>query len=238
MSLILNYNHARLVGTVSKIEKGRVIISAKRLSEKEDNIIVCFPDKETFPPCDLGDRVVVEGKLRSHRVRVKGNPNKLEIFVAAELFEKTNLTEDENTADITGYVNKTPDLRTTPLGKTITDISVVCQQRVLSNGKLIQDVIPCIAWNNVAEYICSTAKKNFFIKIFGRIEERKYIKDDVEHTVHELSAIASTISIPDNLRDVFDENIFDENLAYESSEQICVDENSKGTEKSPDESQI
>ena len=83
MSLILNYNHARLVGTVSRVERQRITVSCKRLSEKEDNVVVCLPGRAEIVGYEVGDRVVVEGRLRSRRVRTKENPNKLEIFVEA-----------------------------------------------------------------------------------------------------------------------------------------------------------
>lgn len=195
--LVLNHNEASIIGTVVERDETHLIVSTKRLSEKEDKIMACLPYRNPISGYFVGDRVHIFGSLRSYRERGSGTTDSLHLFIEIKHIEMAKEgAEDENLINITGYTNTIPKLRTTPLGKKIADINISCQYKVLTNGRLIQDTIPCIAWNNVAENICSSVKKNEFLKLFGRLEERTYVKDDVTYSVNELSIIAGTQGMP------------------------------------------
>lgn len=163
------------------------IISAKRLSGKEDCIPVVFPEhlmtKEEF---DVESEISIRGQFRSYNRNVSGrNQLKLYIYVN-EICDKGGTDEKVNEIALAGFICKKPHYRVTPLGKEITDIMLAVDR---SGGK--NDYIPCICWWTNAKQTAELEVGDK-ITIRGRIQSREYIKrvngQEETRTAYEVSA--------------------------------------------------
>ena len=157
-----------------------------RLSGNADiiNIVISRKLLDTTEIGD-GDFVEVEGELRSYNNK-SGEGRKLVISVFAKKLAVTN-GEDENCVILQGAICKEPTLRRTPMGRQICDMMLAVNRRY---GK--SDYLPCIAWGQTAfeaSELCVGDK----VHIEGRIQSRKYIKNEngesSERTAYEVSTV-------------------------------------------------
>ena len=130
-------------------------------------------------------RLAITGELRSFNNR-SGQGNRLVITVFAREMWFTDV-EDQNSVHLRGALCKPPNLRRTPMGREICDLMLAVNRRY---GR--SDYLPCIAWGQLAQeaaelYVGDT------IRLEGRIQSRKYIKNEdgvpVEHTAFEVSIV-------------------------------------------------
>ena len=128
--------------------------------------------------------VEVKGQFRSRDVDNNGKL-KVELYVYAQEISKIKNIKYHNDIFITGFICKKPVMRNTPSGKQIADVLIACNY-----NKDKTAYIPCIAWG---KYARKAGKYNVGteIKIYGRLQSRKYIKEingiKEERTAYELS---------------------------------------------------
>lgn len=89
-----------------------------------------------------------------------------------------------NQINITGRLAAQPELKTTPNGKSVLSFTLaVNRPRV----KDTTDWIPCVAWNQSAEYLSKYAGKGSRIGVSGTLTSRSYEdKEGNKRTVYEV----------------------------------------------------
>ena len=87
----------------------------------------------------------------------------------------------QNHIVLDGIIVKSPSLRFTPIGRTISDFVLAVKRPYCGT-----DYIPCIAWGNTAYNIqkCAIGTQ---AKLHGRIQSRIYAKDGQSKTAYEVS---------------------------------------------------
>ena len=158
-----------------------------RLSGAVDTInIIAEKQLLQMTEIDDGDCVEIIGELRSYNNK-SGSGSRLVITVLAKSIQITD-GEDMNSVTLCGVLCKKPNLRRTPMGRQICDMMIAVNRKY---GR--SDYLPCIAWGQTAQ---NTAELNVGdrVKVEGRIQSRKYIKNDngipVERTAFEVSAVS------------------------------------------------
>ena len=125
-----------------------------------------------FVPKDMvGKRVSLKGEFLSTNTYDR----KLKLCVyPTEVSEST--AADMNRIHLEGFLCKSPNYRITPAGRHITDLLVA-----VHHGKE-SSYLPCIYWGDA-----SGLKIGNMVSIDGRIQSREYLKDNIVHTVYEVS---------------------------------------------------
>ena len=165
-------------------------LEVERLSGNVDtlNILVKEDLLRETEVC-TGDKVYVSGEVRSYNNR-SGVGNKLVISVLARDIFITDC-EDENRVTVFGTVCKVPNFRRTPMGRQICDLMVAVNRHY---GR--SDYLPCIVWGSLAER-AALLETGDEIEITGRLQSRKYIKNQdgaaIEKTAYEISAVSMNI---------------------------------------------
>lgn len=144
-------------------------LSIKRDSGKEDLIRVMFDstkfDKDTLYKLVIGAHIGLVGRVvaycDNHKARIRA--------LATDFSDLSDLPEYVNDVYFEGYVARNPNLRETPLGKTILDLMVSTKY-----GNHIS-YVPVIVWNTVAEKLKRT-RYNDFALVTGRFQSRDYEK--------------------------------------------------------------
>ncbi len=188
-------NEARLVGFInSNLEYShavlgesfyKVSVRSERLSENEDEITVTVSERLIGDmDLDIGVRVEITGQFRSYN-NYSGEGSRLILTLFAK---EIHLTDDDcdNEIYLNGYICKPAIFRTTPFGREIADILLAVNR---AYGK--SDYIPCIAWGRNAKF-SESLPVGSNIRVWGRMQSRKYQKklDDettVEKTAYEVS---------------------------------------------------
>lgn len=172
-------------------------LSVERISGTCDVIPIVCSEKLTFDtPIEVGDEVVVLGKLHSRTIEIENadgaQRRKTVIFChATDLIKDVDTeikAEETNVVELTGYICRPVRLRTTSkTGRQIADI-VIAVKRPYYRKK---DYIPCIAWGRNAA-LAGNREVGDVVKILGRIQSReKYKKDSV------LPIILNEVSVTD-----------------------------------------
>ncbi len=188
-------NNIRIVGTInSYLEFSHEVFGEKfyefyievpRLSETRDLLPVIISERIIDDiDMSIGNYVVIDGQFRSYnRYEDTNNRLLLRVFVrdiiVPEEDELEELLRHPNEIFLNGYLCKDTKYRTTPFGREITDMLIAVNR---SYNK--SDYIPCIAWGRNARY-CEKLEVGDHVKIWGRIQSRKYqkkVEDDVYET--------------------------------------------------------
>lgn len=190
-------NEARLVGYVSdNLEYShevhgesfyKVCVSSLRISENKDEIIVTVSERLIQDmDLDIGTKVEIKGQFRSYN-NYSGEGNRLILTLFAR---EIRISDDEcdNEIFLNGYICKPAIFRTTPFGREIADILLAVNR---AYGK--SDYIPCIAWGRNAKF-AENLPVGTNIKIWGRMQSRKYQKKLDEEAVVEKTAYEVSIS--------------------------------------------
>lgn len=171
-------NHVEIIGQITNdftkeevITIGKEVLYKNFISIQRDSgvcdeipIIVNYNTSYT-----KGNRVHIYGTFRSFNYH--GNDkNKLLLYVFVDEMTSTDVTKDVNMVKLDGFLCKKPNLRKTPLGKTICDVNIA----VNTNSKH-SDYIPCIFWGDKAKNV-SDKDVGENISITGRIQSRVYRK--------------------------------------------------------------
>lgn len=182
-------NYIRVVGTISSsMEFSHEVFGEKfyefymdvpRLSETTDLLPVIISERLLNGiNMDIGKYILVDGQFRSYN-RYEDSSNKLllRIFVrdiqVPDDEKVEELKKRPNEVFLNGYLCKAANYRTTPFGREITDMLVAVNR---SYNK--SDYIPCIAWGRNARY-CENLEIGDHVKLWGRIQSRKYQKKHI-----------------------------------------------------------
>lgn len=80
-----------------------------------------------------------------------------------------------NNLCLTGRITKEPELKTTQSGNKYLMFTLAVDRGFKDNdGNYITDFIPCVAWNNQAEFISKYVQKGNMLEITGTIQSRTY----------------------------------------------------------------
>ncbi len=186
-------NRILLCGTVdgtpvlSHISRGvRYYVCAvrtRRLSGAEDRLNVIFHQSLLSRVPEDGQRVSIEGELRSFRSRAAAGPRLLIHVYARELLPPES--EDRNEVQLSGSLCREPSWRRTPMGREICDLMLSVPRRC---GRY--DHIPAIAWGRSAAEAAAW-EKNHPVLLTGRFQSRSYLKvtenGSEERTAYEVS---------------------------------------------------
>ncbi|HOK49768.1 MAG TPA: single-stranded DNA-binding protein [Sedimentibacter sp.] len=169
-------------------------IEVPRLSDTKDILPVIISERIINDiNMDIGNHIVLEGQFRSYN-RYENASNKLllrifvrDIYVPDEN-ELEELKRHPNEVYLNGYLCKETKFRTTPFGREITDMLIAVNR---SYNK--SDYIPCIAWGRNARY-CEKLEVGDHIKIWGRIQSRKYQKKTENDTYETRTAYEVSVT--------------------------------------------
>ena len=76
-----------------------------------------------------------------------------------------------NNVSLVGRITKDPELRYTANGSPVTSFTIAVDR---AYAKDTTDFIPCVAWNQQAEFIGRYVKKGNLLGIIGNIQSRSY----------------------------------------------------------------
>lgn len=197
-------NYIKIVGKIhSELEFSHEVFGEKfyeffievpRLSDTKDILPVIISERIINDiNMDIGNHTVLEGQFRSYN-RYENASNKLllrifvrDIYVPDEN-ELEELKRHPNEVYLNGYLCKETKFRTTPFGREITDMLIAVNR---SYNK--SDYIPCIAWGRNARY-CEKLEVGDHIKIWGRIQSRKYQKKTENDTYETRTAYEVSVT--------------------------------------------
>lgn len=201
MDMICDNNFTRLCGSMcgkpvyshsSRSQQFYIFpLEVERLSGNRDviNVVVRQEQLAALSPEGSG-KLWVEGQLRTFNNR-HGQGAKLVITVLAKELGFCD-GEDENLVQLSGTLCKTPNLRTTPMGRDICDLMLAVNRHY---GR--SDYLPCICWGLKAREAAGWTVGTH-LALQGRIQSRRYIKlteeGPVEKTAFEVSV---TDAVPD-----------------------------------------
>lgn len=167
-------------------------VYTQRLSGYADKL-PCIVPEVNLPYIYEGQTVGICGEVRTRNVEADGKSH-LEIYV----FVKETGTcgeEDTNYVELRGFIRRKPNLRETPLGRTICDVflkvSRVDEETEVSYTQF--DYIPCIFWGRQALRVAEM-EVGKEISITGRLQSREYVKQNLfgeceTKTAYELSVV-------------------------------------------------
>src|SRR5699024_4390893 len=136
-------------------------------------------------------RAAIKGQFRSFNQYGDSGKRKLVLNIFAleiEVLDDSDEREDENEICLDGYICKPPVYRETPFGRVISGLLIAVNG---SDGK--SDYIPCIAWGRNARYASGFAV-GARVKVWGRIQSRKYQKQITEKEHETRTAYEVSIS--------------------------------------------
>lgn len=166
-------------------------VKSLRLSGTEDviNVMVSRSLLDHFTIC-VGDRVTVEGEVRSYNNR-SGIGSRLVLTLYARQIGPDLVGVDENRLTLAGSLCRKPVYRRTPLGREIADLILAVNRRY---GRA--DYLPCIAWGSLAQQ-CAELDTGGCIRLEGRFQSRGYIKvisgGEVQKTAYEVSIMTMQV---------------------------------------------
>ena len=88
-----------------------------------------------------------------------------------------------NKAILMGNLTKDPELRYTPQGTPVVNITIAVNRKYKSGEETKKDVafIPVVLWNKTAEIVNQYCKKGSPLMVEGRIQTRSWEKDGQRH---------------------------------------------------------
>lgn len=167
-------------------------VEVPRLSDTYDYIPVMF--SERLLPVEIleeGKVITIEGQFRSYNNYSSDSNHKLMLLVFARdivIIDSMEEVKMPNSIYLNGFICKKPIYRTTPFGREIADI-LLAVNRAYNKS----DYIPCIAWGRNARF-ASHLKVGDNIKVWGRVQSRKYQKKISDDNIEERTAYEISIS--------------------------------------------
>ena len=84
-----------------------------------------------------------------------------------------------NQVTLVGRLTKDPDLRLTPDGKYVTNVTLAVNRQYRNQqGEIETDFVQCTLWQKTAENTATYCQKGSLIGITGRIQTRNYSSSD------------------------------------------------------------
>ena len=162
-------------------------VETRRLSGTADTINVIARQSllESAEIMEAG-KIRVTGELRSfNNKRSEGAKLVITVFAKALALEDG---EDINAVELSGTLCKEPNLRVTPMGRSICDLMLAVNRRC---GR--SDYLPCICWGSRAREAADMHTGDH-LSLTGRIQSRPYIKlidgEPVEKVAYEVSTVS------------------------------------------------
>lgn len=121
----------------------------------------------------LETKLLITGRIRTRNLRVEES-SRLQISVRAQEIKEQEYEGDNNGVVMTAFVCKVGELRTTPRGIRITDMTLACWRE---DGSGVSDYIPAITWNGTAVRASENLKVGDCIELRGRLQSREYTKE-------------------------------------------------------------
>lgn len=167
----------------------KAFIGSPRLSDESDVLPITISER-LLEGIELNkeDELTIQGQLRSYNMKVDGQ-NKLILVIFSrdlKISIDEKMSKNPNQIFLDGYICKNPMYRTTPFGREITDLLIAVNRPYNKS-----DYIPCIAWGRNARF-SQNLEVGQRIKLWGRIQSRKYQKkfsdgEVVNKTAYEVS---------------------------------------------------
>jgi len=159
-------------------------LSIRRLSGNLDVINIVVREQQLAAlEIEEAEKLCVTGELRTFNNR-RGSGAKLVITVFAKELSFCD-EEDSNIVLLSGTLCKTPNLRSTPMGRDICDLMLAVNRHY---GR--SDYLPCICWGIRAQEAAAWGVGTS-LRLKGRIQSRNYIKlteeGPLEKTAFEVS---------------------------------------------------
>ena len=162
-------------------------LAVQRLSGAEDrlNVVASAQQLEELKPAE-GESLTVNGEVRTFNNR-SGSGRRLIVSVFARSLSREE-GEEENRLELAGVLCKPPNIRTTPMGRTICDMILAVNRKY---GRA--DYLPCIAWGSLAHQ-CGDMEVGEPLHVLGRLQSRVYTKNlgdcTEERTAFEVSVMS------------------------------------------------
>src|SRR3712207_912150 len=164
-------------------------ISVNRLSDVKDILPVTISER-LLTEIDIkeGAELIIEGQLRSYNKFIEGSNRLILTVFARDVQPCIEKSKNPNQIFLDGYICKEPIYRTTPFGREIADILLAVNRPYNKS-----DYIPTISWGRNSRF-CRTLKVGDNIKVWGRLQSRKYQKKLGEDEVITKTAYEVSIS--------------------------------------------
>ena len=105
-----------------------------------------------------------------------------------------------NLCAFTGRLTQTPELKTTPGGKSVCSFTLAVERKIKdTDGKPIVDFVDFTAWNHTADFLCKWFDKGVRVAVTGELQTRMYEKDGKKNKIYEVLAI--TVEFADGKRE-------------------------------------
>ncbi|MDD4189390.1 MAG: single-stranded DNA-binding protein [Eubacteriales bacterium] len=166
-------------------------VNVTRLSDSFDKIPVLISERLVEKErLKIGTIIELEGQFRSYNNYTGEDGSRLILIVFVRelrFLEDKSEIKNPNQIYLNGYICKKPVYRTTPFGREITDLLLAVNRPYNKS-----DYIPCIAWGRNARFSENLAVGDN-VKIWGRIQSRKYQKKYSENKV--ITKVAYEVSV-------------------------------------------
>lgn len=84
-----------------------------------------------------------------------------------------------NNVTIAGRLAKDPELKYTPQGKPVTNVTIAVQRSFKNaQGEYDADFVQCVIWGNIAETVANRTGKGKMFGVTGRIQTRNFEGQD------------------------------------------------------------
>ena len=159
-----------------------------RLSGTDDVIPVTCPERLLVcSKLSKGQTINAVGELRTHN-KLENERSRLILTAFVQELLPTESETYPNRIELTGYVCKPPQYRTTPLNREIADLLIA-----VNRGNRKTDYIPCIVWGRNARF-ASMLLVGEFISLTGRLQSREYQKKISETETETKTAYEVSVS--------------------------------------------
>ena len=105
-----------------------------------------------------------------------------------------------NNVNLIARLTHTPELKQTPSGKSVCNISVAVERKFKdADGNAVADFIDCVAWGKQAEFLCKWFDKGVRVGLTGELQTRMYEKDGKKNKIVEV--LVNTVEFADGKRE-------------------------------------
>lgn len=104
-----------------------------------------------------------------------------------------------NQCAFVGRLTTTPELKTTPNGKSVCNFTLAVDRKFSKGDEKIVDFIDCVAWNSQCDFLCKWFDKGVRIAVTGELQTRMYEKDGKKNKIFEV--LVATVEFADGKRE-------------------------------------
>lgn len=217
-----NTSKTKLIGTINSqpkhdhdvknIKMFSFSLATTRLSKTQDVLnIICPENVLKDKNLSTGDRVEINGRIRTMKAPDKNDPEKMHLVieVIAKTIDKVEdpSVEDNDIVTVRGTVCSKKPSRKTPLNRTLAEMMVAVDHFGTSS------YIPTILWGSLAQKVNESVKVGTKVELTGRLQSRKYNKtlpdgSNEERVAYEFSA---------NTLEIYDPNTADKEVTQSAT---------------------